>query len=44
MNDRCLACGDEFDGDSLDSLGPRFLCDECWDVERELVIEGLVDE
>jgi hypothetical protein len=41
--DRCVACGDEFD-DGPDVYVTRFLCDGCFDVEREMVIEALADE
>jgi hypothetical protein len=35
----CVACGEEFEAD-----GVCWLCDACFDVDRELVIEALADD
>jgi predicted RNA-binding Zn-ribbon protein involved in translation (DUF1610 family) len=43
MSDHCLACGQEIEEDA-DIHITRYLCDECFDVEREMTIESLGDE
>lgn len=39
----CAACGEEVDEVTNINLS-QFLCDECFDVEREMAIEDLADE
>jgi NMD protein affecting ribosome stability and mRNA decay len=37
---RCVACGDLFEEDGISQV----LCDACFTVEREMIIEDLGDE